>query len=328
MLPTDSSAWPPSLSLATAARDGDQAALTAILVQGLPRLVAFYRGQGLNLADAEDVASDACESIIRSIGRVRSPQAFEAWFWRVARSKFHDYLRKRHRPPPAPEVETTHVLPDEHTMDQEDYRTVRAAYGRLKGQDRELLWLREVEGLSYAAIGGRLFKREGSVRVAMHRARGRFEKLIEEERNKPHEKPQSRAISVLFAESGDAHSSQMAAALLRTMAPGSVTVSSGGSVPAAAVNPAAIAVLAERGIEVSGARPARLNMAMVERAEVVVDLGEDHLPTVDNKRYLKWQVPSPEGEGVEGMRRAFDEIERRVWELMVLLKIEPRRLNL
>ncbi len=327
MLPTDSSAWPPSLTMATAARDGDQAALTAILVQGLPRLVAFYRGQGLNPADAEDVASDACESIIRSIGRLRSPQAFEAWFWRVARSKFHDYLRKRHRPPPAPEVETTHVLPDEHALDQEDFRTVRAAYRRLGGRDRELLWLREVEGLSYAAIGGRLLRREGSVRVAMHRARRRFEKLIEEESDKPHEHRPRRAISVLFAESGDAHNSQMAAALLRTMAPGSVKVSSGGSVPASAVHPAAIAVLAERGIEVSGARPVRLIPAMVERAEVVVNLGETHLPAINDKRYFRWQVPSPEGQGVEGMRRAFDEIERRVWELLVMLKIEPRRLN-
>jgi len=327
MLPTDSSAWPPSLSVATAARDGDQAALTAILVQGLPRLVSFYRGQGLNLSDAEDVASDACESVIRSIRRLRSPQAFEAWFWRVARSKFHDYLRRRHRPLPAPEVDTSHVLPDEHTLDQEDFRTVRAAYGRLRASDRELLWLREVEGLSYAVIGGRLFKREGSVRVAMLRARRRFEKLIEEEGQTPHQAPLRRTVSVLFTESGDAHCSQMAAALLRTLVTGPVKVSNGGSAPAAAVDPTAMRVLAERGIEIAGARPVLLNMAMVERADVVVDLGEEQLPTIGDKTYLRWQVPSPEGEGLEGMRRAFDDIERRVWELMVLLKIEPRRIN-
>ena len=111
MVSADSSQWPPPLSEATAARDGDQAALASILTKGLPRLVAFYRGQGLDLADAEDVASDVCESLVRSIGRLRSPQAFEAWFWRVARSKFHDYLRRRHRPLPAPELETSHVLP-------------------------------------------------------------------------------------------------------------------------------------------------------------------------------------------------------------------------
>ncbi len=327
MLPTDSPAWPPSLTEATAARDGDQDALASILVQGLPRLVAFYRGQGLNLSDAEDVASDACESIIRSIGRLRSPQAFEAWFWRVARSKFHDYLRRRHRPLPAPEIETTHSLPDEHTLDQEDFQTVRAAYGRLGAQDRELLWLREVEGLSYAAIGSRLFKREGSVRVAMLRARRRLEKLIEEEREKPYAEPRYRTPSVLFTEAQDACCSQMAAALLRTMATGSVRVFNGGLAPAAAVDPGTVQVLAERGIDIGGARPVRLNKGMVEAAEVVVYFGGEQLPITADKRYLRWQIPSPEGEGLEGMRRAFDEIERRVWELMVLLEIKPRRIN-
>ena len=328
MLPTDPSAWPPSLTLATAARDGDQAALTAILTQGLPRLVAFYRGQGLPLADAEDVASDTCESVIRSIGRLRSPQAFEAWFWRVARSKFHDYLRNRHRPLPAPEVETTHVLPDEHTLDQEDFRTVRGAYGKLRARDRELLWLREVEGLSYAEIGGRLFKREGSVRVAMLRARRRFEKLMEEEMERPYTGPRYQNPAVLFMEARDAHRSQMAAALLRTMASGSIKVLSGGSAPAARVDPGAVKVLAERGIDIGGASPVRLNAAMMEAAEVVVDLGEEQVQVMADKRYMRWQVPSPEGEGLEGMRRALDDIERRVWELMVLLEIEPRRINL
>ena len=326
MLPPDSSAWPPSLSEATAARDGDQAALTSILTKGLPRLVAFYRGQGLGLADAEDVASDACESIIRSIGRLRSPQAFEAWFWRVARSKFHDYLRRRHRPLPAPELETTHVLPDEHTLDKEDFRAVRVAYGKLTPRDRELLWLREVEGLSYAEIGGRLFKREGSVRVATLRARRRFQQVLEEERNRPYEAPRYRAPSVLFTEAKDADCSQMAAALLRSMAGGQVKVYNGGSAPASRVDPRAVRVLAERGIEVGEVQPARLSAAMVEAAEVVVDLGEEQLPLVTDKRYLKWRIESPKGKGLEDMRVAFSEIERRVWELMILLEIEPRKI--
>lgn len=326
MLPQDSPAWPPPLAEATAARDGDEAALAAILTKGLPRLVAFFRGQGLDLPDAEDVASDVCEAVIRSIGRLRSPQAFEAWFWRVARSKFHDYLRKRHRPLPAPELETTHVLPDEHTIDQEDYRAVRAAYGKLSARDRELLWLREVEGLSYAEIGGRLFKRQGSVRVAMLRARRRFEQLVKEEGESPFTPPAYRAPAVLFMQAGDADCSQMAAALLRTMATGPVRVFNGGSAPASRVDPQTIRVLEERGIDIDGLRPVRLNSSMVEQAEVVVDLGDEQLPLSPQKRYLQWSIDSPQGKGMEGMRRACDEIERRVWELMILLEIEPRKI--
>ncbi len=326
MVPTDSSQWPPSLAEATAARDGDQAALAAILTQGLPRLVAFYRGQGLDYADAEDVASDACESIVRSIGRLRSPQAFEAWFWRVARSKFHDYLRRRHRPLPAPELETSHVLPEEHALDQEDYRIVRRAYAKLGSRDRELLWLREVEGLSHAEIGGRLFKREGSVRVAMLRARRRFEQLLGEESKTSHSAEAYQTPAVLFMAVKDSDCSQMAAAFLRTMATGPVRVFSGGSAPASRVDPGIVTVLAERGIDIGGYNPARLSAAMVEAAEVVVDLGEENCPVVADKRYLRWQVESPAGKSLAEMRRARDEIERRVWELMVLLEIEPRKI--
>jgi arsenate reductase len=300
--------------------------LAAILTKGLPRLVAFYRGQGLDLHDAEDVAGDVCESVIRSIERLRSPQAFEAWFWRIARSKFHDYLRKRHRPMPAPEVETIHVLPDEHAIDQEDFRTVRAAYGRLSARDRELLWLREVEGLSYAEIGGRLFRRAGSVRVAMLRARRRFEQVMEEERDSPYSAPTYQAPAVLFIEARDSDRSQMAAALLRAMATGPVRASTAGSAPASRVDPRSIRVLAERGVDADGLRPARLKDSMVEAAEVVVDFGDEQLGVISGKRYLQWRIESPHGKGLEEMRRVCDEIERRVWELMILLEIEPRKI--
>ena len=326
MVSADSSQWPPSLSEATAARDGDQAALASILTKGLPRLVAFFRGQGLALADAEDVASDVCESLVRSIGRLRSPQAFEAWFWRIARSKFHDHLRRRHRPLPAPDLETSRVLPEEHALDQEDFRRVRFAFARLGPRDRELLWLREVEGLSHAEIGGRIFKREGSVRVAIHRARRRFQQLLGEEQQRAQPAESYQAPVVLFMAANDSDCSQMAAALLRTMAAGPVKVYSGGSSPASRVDPKTVAVLSERGIEIAEAHPARLTAAMIEAAEVVVDLGEENPPVIAGKRFLRWRVESPEGKGLEEMRRARDEIERQVWELMITLNIKPRKL--
>ncbi len=326
MAPSDSSSWPPSRAEAAAARNGDQAALASILTKGLPRLVAFYRGQGMGREDAEDVASDTCEAIIRSIARLRQPQAFEAWFWRVARSKFHDYLRRRHRPLPAPEVETTHVLPEEQTLDQEDFRAVRSAYGRLASRDRELLWLREVEGLSYSEIGGRLFKREGTIRVAVMRARRRFEALMEEERRRPYTAPSYQAPVVLFISHNDADHSQMAAALLRAMAAAPVKVLSAGPAPASRVDPRAVEVLAERGIDIHGLHPVRLNARMIEEAEVLVDLGGQNYPAPGDKRYLEWKVTSAEGPGLSEMRKARDEIERQVWELMVLLGMEPRRI--
>jgi RNA polymerase sigma factor (sigma-70 family) len=48
---------------------------------------------------------------------------------------------------------------------------------QLSTRDRQLLWLREVEGLSYDDIGSRLGATVGTVRVACHRARQRLEEV-------------------------------------------------------------------------------------------------------------------------------------------------------
>ena len=160
----------------------------------------------------------------------------------------------------------------------------------------------------------------------MLRARRRFEQLLEEEQNKPHSEEAYQAPAVLFMAVKDSDCSQMAAALLRAMSAGPVRVFSGGSAPASRVDPKAVTVLSERGIDIVGANPARLSAAMFEAAEVVVDLGEENSPVVVEKRYLQWKVESPEGKSLKEMRRARDEIERLVWELMILLNIEPRRL--
>ena len=59
-------------------------------------------------------------------------------------------------------------LSDEHTQ-------IRTALETLSPKDRSLLWLRDVEELSYEEIGGRVGSTVGTVRVAYHRARNRLE---------------------------------------------------------------------------------------------------------------------------------------------------------
>lgn len=175
----DRSGWPPTRSEIDAARSGDRAVLGDILTVGYPKLVAFYRGMGLSRADAEEVASDAIEGMVRNIGRLREPDAFEGWFWTVARNRFRSRLRTKGRV----ERELEYGLvddPESIVVIREEHVAIRAALARLSDRDREVLWLREVEQLSHDEIAGRLRMKTGAVRVAVLRARRRLAEIYEQ----------------------------------------------------------------------------------------------------------------------------------------------------
>lgn len=171
--------WPPVKTDVEAARDGNTPALHFILASAVPKLVAFYRGLGLKPPDAEDVASDVCEAVVRYLPRLRDPITFEAWFWKVARNKFHDYLRRKKRPTAHEGSEVSFELPDERILAATDHGEVREAFGRLGLRDRELLWMRDVVGLRYADMSGRLRLSEGAIRIAVMRARRRLEEELD-----------------------------------------------------------------------------------------------------------------------------------------------------
>jgi arsenate reductase len=116
--------------------------------------------------------------------------------------------------------------------------------------------------------------------------------------------------------------SQMAAAWAQHIAGGRVEVFSGGSDPAAEVNPAAVEAMAEVGIDVSTARPRRWTDDDVASADVVVTMGcGDECPLFPGVRYEDWDLTDPAGLGVEEVRPIRDEIEDRVNGLLESLEI-------
>jgi RNA polymerase sigma-70 factor, ECF subfamily len=176
---TGASGWPPSRPHIEAARDGDSAVLGAILVEGFPRLVAFYRGVGLSRADAEELASEAIEGMVKSVRRLREPDAFEGWFWTIARNRLRTRFRRMGRQ--ERELEYGPVEdPASIVVAREEHVAIRTALVRLPARDREILWLREVEQLSHDEIAGRMSMRPGAVRVAVLRARRRLVELYAE----------------------------------------------------------------------------------------------------------------------------------------------------
>ena len=91
----------------------------------------------------------------------------------------------------------------------------------------------------------------------------------------------------------------------------------GGSDPTSEMNPAAVAAMAEVGIDISSEFPKPWTDEIVRAADVVVTMGcGDTCPVYPGKRYLDWDLPDPAGLDLAAVRPIRDDIDRRVRELL------------
>lgn len=128
---------------------------------------------------------------------------------------------------------------------------------------------------------------------------------------------------VLFLCTHNAGRSQMAMGFFKHIAGQRATVYSGGSAPAADVNSAAIAAMAEKGIDISAEQPKLWTPGMLEAADVVVTMGcGDRCPILPGRRYEEWVLPDPAGLSVADVRPIRDEIELRVRQLLKHLGVD------
>jgi protein-tyrosine-phosphatase len=115
--------------------------------------------------------------------------------------------------------------------------------------------------------------------------------------------------SVLFVCVHNAGRSQMAAGFLSHFAGDRVQVLSAGTAPKEQVNPVAVEVMAEAGIDVSTQVPKVLTDAAVEASDYVITMGcGDACPFYPGKTYLDWKLDDPAGQDLETVRRIRDEI--------------------
>ena len=123
--------------------------------------------------------------------------------------------------------------------------------------------------------------------------------------------------TVLFVCVHNAGRSQMAAGYLQHLAGDRIEVLSAGSAPADQVNPAAVAAMAEEGIDIAGEQPKVLTTEAVQESDVVITMGcGDECPYFPGKRYEDWELDDPAGQGIESVRPIRDEIRSRIEALV------------
>lgn len=132
-----------------------------------------------------------------------------------------------------------------------------------------------------------------------------------------------KKTTVLFVCVHNAGRSQMAAGYLQSLAGDRVQVLSAGTEPRDQVNPAAIAVMAEEGIDIASATPKVLTDEAVLESDYVITMGcGDKCPFYPGKTYLDWVLEDPAGKDPDAVRPIRDSIRKRVEDLIAEIDLK------
>jgi RNA polymerase sigma-70 factor (ECF subfamily) len=188
--------------LAERAARGDQEAVELLIVQHLPGLRAFVRLRSGSLLRQQESSSDlvqsVCREVLQNIGRFRHPDesGFKRWLYTTALRKIADRadrygaLKRGPGRTAAPLAGESHddasVLacyasfstPSRRAMVKEELERVECAFEKLSDEQREVITLAHVVGLSRAEIAVHMEKSEAAVRVLLHRALARVSDLL------------------------------------------------------------------------------------------------------------------------------------------------------
>lgn len=168
-------------ALVERAREGDRDAWETLYRRAYPRLLA-YASRRVDADSARDAVSETMTRAVANIGRYRPVSGtggFDGWLFGICRHVVLDAQRaagRRGYGPPPEGVD--HADPAEGLVSAEEADAVRRAFALLSDDDRELLELRVVAGLSAEEAAGVLGRRPGAVRMAQSRALDRLRKHL------------------------------------------------------------------------------------------------------------------------------------------------------
>ena len=127
----------------------------------------------------------------------------------------------------------------------------------------------------------------------------------------------SELATVLFVCVHNAGRSQMAAGYLKHLAGDQIKVLSAGTQPGTDINPMAMAVMLEEGIDLSTAKPEKLSDEKVLESDYVITMGcGDACPYFPGKTYLDWPLTDPKNQPIEVVRGIRDKIKAKVEDLI------------
>ncbi len=170
------------------ARQGETAAFEALVRRYERPVIHFCLRMVQSREDAEDIAQESFVRVYRSLGRLRPKAQFATFLFTVVRNYTLNYLRngRKHTGPGRQPLEddtaraAAHEGPLQQAQAGEAAALLDQALERLTPEHREVLVLRELQGMDYATIAKVAGCRIGTVKSRLARAREQLrDKLVE-----------------------------------------------------------------------------------------------------------------------------------------------------
>jgi RNA polymerase sigma-70 factor, ECF subfamily len=160
------------------AKQGDTNALHFLYVRYADDVYGFVNSIVRDHHEAEDITQNLFAKLMRIIVKYEQREVpFSAWILRVARNAALDHMRAR-RQIPFEEVRTSDEGHEQ--VGFERFQSIRTALDRLPGDQREVLILRHIAGLTPPEIADVLGKTESSIHGLHHRGRGALQAALRE----------------------------------------------------------------------------------------------------------------------------------------------------
>ncbi len=190
------------LELLSRLRDGDEAAFVTLVTRYQQPLLRLARAYVPSRAVAEEAVQETWMGVVKGVDRFEGRSTFKTWLFRIlvnrarsagSREDRHSALEPHHAVDPVRFDATGQWAdPVERWAEESDDRLEAAAWGPvlrvglddLPGRQREVVVLRDVEGLSSDEVCIVLDISAGNQRVLLHRGRTRLREILEAQRAK------------------------------------------------------------------------------------------------------------------------------------------------
>jgi RNA polymerase sigma-70 factor, ECF subfamily len=175
IVPSMGRGWADFRVLLAAAADGDGAALGEVWQRHQPSLLRYLRGRGC--IDFEDVASQVWIDVARGLPDFTGGEPdFRRWLYTIAHHRYVDEVRRHDRRTRAESAEAPRVVETAH--DNTELDAALLLIRRLPPDMAEAVLLRIIADLSVADVAEIMGKRDGTVRVLVHRGLQRLGSMI------------------------------------------------------------------------------------------------------------------------------------------------------
>jgi len=174
-------------------RAGDEAAFAELVRRYQPRLLRLAQATVGNRAVAEEVCQDTWLAVVRGVERFEGRSSFKTWLFRILIYRSRSSADREQRagrpvgddverfdtngawaPPPAPWADRV----DDRLVAERLAPRVHELLSELPEQQRQVVLLRDVEGLGADEVANLLGVTDGNQRVLLHRGRARLRERL------------------------------------------------------------------------------------------------------------------------------------------------------